>query len=367
MRLDPVQASPLVERSQRAVDLTSGMVGQALPSVTAGGHLEAAVMDQALETATNALTEWALTLPADDHRASILLNELNAVRLAAQAHELDRRRDSVAALHEALRRLRGATSVDELTNRVPHEAAKLGFDRVLFSWVENRCWVPVGIHTSAGPEEARAVMAAGTSPHRTLTDLLEGEMVRSRRSMIVRDALDHPRVHPDIQAVMHSHAYVAAPVVTTSGVVGFINADQNSETGTVDAFDRDLIAMFTEGVGLALERASLMDEVASIRTRVGRQADAMRALLVDIDDGEHHPLTDAPDEPRRSLPAYSLTRREEEVLGLVAAGLSNADIAARLYVAQGTAKTHVKNLLHKLGVENRAQAAAIFHRSHPNG
>jgi len=64
---------------------------------------------------------------------------------------------------------------------------------------------------------------------------------------------------------------------------------------------------------------------------------------------------------KASLPD-GLTPREGEVLTLIAAGLANQEIARKLFISEGTVKTHINNLFAKIGARDRAQAVAYAFR-----
>jgi DNA-binding NarL/FixJ family response regulator len=78
------------------------------------------------------------------------------------------------------------------------------------------------------------------------------------------------------------------------------------------------------------------------------------------------PVVDVVEAPTSELPEYEeLTPREQEVLRLIAAGKSNREIAAALYISERTVKNHVNSILRRLNLRDRTQAAiwaTQFHR-----
>lgn len=102
-------------------------------------------------------------------------------------------------------------------------------------------------------------------------------------------------------------------------------------------------------VAIAQAKAALTDFE---RLEATRHADAAGALLRSLGA------------PVRTGPKGigALTKREAEILQLIGAGLSNPEIGDRLYITRKTVETHVGNLLSKLGLRNRAEAAAFVTR-----
>jgi DNA-binding NarL/FixJ family response regulator len=108
--------------------------------------------------------------------------------------------------------------------------------------------------------------------------------------------------------------------------------------------------------GFLLKRSRAEDFVAAIRTVHHSDSllfpEAVRELVATR--GRHE---------RDGLAEAGLSEREQEVLRLVCRGLSNQEIAAELYVSVETVKTHVRNLLSKLGVRDRIQAVIRAYES----
>jgi DNA-binding CsgD family transcriptional regulator len=106
---------------------------------------------------------------------------------------------------------------------------------------------------------------------------------------------------------------------------------------------------------------------ANARAANARAANARAANARAADDGAGHSAPLVPDgtaagEPVDELARFGLTDREREVLLLLADGRSNPEIAQALFISPKTASVHVSNILAKLGVGGRVEAAAVVHR-----
>lgn len=104
------------------------------------------------------------------------------------------------------------------------------------------------------------------------------------------------------------------------------------------------------------EARGLIDAVRTVARGEGLIAPSVtRRLIAEFAGATPVQPSEGPD--RAVLDA--LTRREREVLGCLGEGMSNAEIAVRLSMAEATVKTHVSRLLGKLGLRSRVQAAVL--------
>jgi DNA-binding CsgD family transcriptional regulator len=110
-------------------------------------------------------------------------------------------------------------------------------------------------------------------------------------------------------------------------------------------------------------RASVSACLSATREPIGRMLlmrDVTREkrINVDLSDSVARRLVEMAGGEQTNGPLAQLTRREREVLALLAEGLTNSGIAARLHVSLNTVASHLKNVYPKLHVSSRAQAAA---------
>lgn len=130
---------------------------------------------------------------------------------------------------------------------------------------------------------------------------------------------------------------------------------------TTYADDRSIMAAIEAGARGYLTKDSGAEEIRTAIETVRRgnallEPAVQARLLESLARGRHafNPTSELPD---------GLTPREAEVLALIAGGLSNQEIATRLFVSEATVKTHINNLFSKIGARDRAQAVTYAYRN----
>ena len=145
-------------------------------------------------------------------------------------------------------------------------------------------------------------------------------------------------------------------------IVGLPEAPKVIVLTTFDADEDVLRALRSGAAGFLLKDTPpdrLVDAVRSVAAGQPMLSPSVTAQLIAAVAAPAAPQN--PSRMRAQRLLQDLTDREREVAGAVARGLSNAEIAAELYMGVPTVKTHVGRLFDKLGVENRVQVAIIVH------
>ncbi|WP_137846442.1 response regulator transcription factor [Microbacterium sp. 2FI] len=162
---------------------------------------------------------------------------------------------------------------------------------------------------------------------------------------------------PDMDGITATRLLVADPHVAAAVVI-------------VTTFDRDdylFDALGAGASGFLLKNAGPEELVSAVRVAAAGDAllapEVTRRVIARFTDGsDGGPGEAAAPAAPRPAPAIELTDREGEVLRLLAQALSNAEIAERLFIGEATVKTHVSNVLQKLGARDRVAAVVYAHR-----
>jgi DNA-binding CsgD family transcriptional regulator len=298
------------------------------------------------------------------------LIELHQVQRELIEQRLVQRLEALERVRDGLARLRELGPVSEILRHAPAElSASCGLDRVLLSQVRDSELVPTHAYFRDDPDGAeRAVEALREAPLALEYPVIETELMRRRRATIVRNPPGNPRAGNPPLPVEEGLSYVAAPVVLDGRAIGFFHgahADRH-----VESLERDAVWAFADGFAQVFERAVLRRRVREQRRQLRQLVTWTDAMAADLSEGaielevEAEPAS-APSvrlevEPDSGRLGDLLTRRELDVLRLMARGDSNKTIAIELVVSEGTVKFHVKNILRKLRAANRVEAASRY-------
>jgi LuxR family transcriptional regulator, regulator of acetate metabolism len=283
-------------------------------------------------------------------------------------------------VQEALAHLRSMESPAQMISQATKELCDtFGFDRAVMFRVAGSELVGVSVHIPRDPAWATELLDVTDRVHLPLKHMLfETELLRRRRGMVLRDAPNDPRGFQPLIEAFRTSCYAAVPIMPSDRVIGFLHADHFYAGRDVDEQELDVLCAYAEGFGFAFERTVLRERVRLQREHAARLVTATSATMDEI---AHAGVELAPGSvdllgPRTALPAPGhavaptgqtrldtlLTRREIEVLGLMAEGQTNAGIATRLVISEGTVKSHVGHVLRKMRAANRAEAVSRYLR-----
>ena len=378
----PATVTECAEQARELMRVTAVVLGvEEIYPMSSDSDLHA--LDEALLAARLGLTqhlELAALSPRrqPDHVVAALMLRLELTQLSIKDAILADHRDKVCGAREAVNRLRRAVSAADLAERAPVEAHRMAFSRVLFSRIQRGIWFACSAFAGADEELAQRMVSVGlANPRRLSGPLPENEMVRRGVPILVRDAQSNPHVHPELVALTKTTTYVAAPVFSWGKPIAFLHADRDTDESGVQPFDRDVLGMFAEGLGVAFERNLMVDRLQAMRRAADDHLRAANTLadeftleVMDLAEPATKPIERLLSvEPAQPMTEHhdrevsgALTAREADVLRGLAAGKTNAQIAVSLVVTEGTIKTHVKHILRKLGATNRTEAVARYHR-----
>jgi DNA-binding CsgD family transcriptional regulator/tetratricopeptide (TPR) repeat protein len=233
-------------------------------------------------------------------------------------------------------------------------------------WVSELCRSALGVEAAVA-EQARARHAG--AEERAARELAEGLLGHVRAVTTAPDVWPTPVVDANRRTAEAELSRVTGP------------ADPGRWAAAAEAWEalgypwqegyarwRQAEALLAQGAprpdaAAALVRAGALADQLDARLLAAEVGSLARRARIDLPDAAGGRAQDGPPPEEQAVTdELGLTPREREVLALVADGRTNRQIAEALFISNKTASVHVSNILAKLGVANRGEAAAVAHR-----
>ncbi|MBD0860319.1 LuxR family transcriptional regulator [Gordonia sp. zg691] len=311
-------------------------------------------------------------------RAAELLTDIEGVRRHRIAARIDSQRRCLDGIREIYTRLPEVPRAGLPVAVTTQVCDSLGFAKSMYSAVRGRVWAPTTIAISrqlGGFGELRRavdghVVPQGAAPR-------EEDLMRHPRGMAVEYADTLHDTYKPLIDLSNPQGYVVVPVTVAGQVCAILHADRHDVP--IASTDLDALQVVGEVCALAEEAAVVRSRIDSENRRLRDELIAMERVLSDLEstrvsfgevasgerwDGEQRDGERQQGSANRST-SIRLTAREHEVLREVAGGLPNAEIATRLYMSEGTVKTHLRRVYRKLGISTRSEAAASYRSMYP--
>ena len=186
-----------------------------------------------------------------------------------------------------------------------------------------------------------------------------GVVITERRPYISNDVehdpmrVGQPPGHPVVRT------FLGVPLTLGAEVIGMIGvANKNKGYGPDD---QRLLSTFANQVAVAIDNAGLYQHQQEMIARLQQLHEHLsRAERDELVSLERERLAAAfRVEPGGSRPRPRLNQSQQEILRLLADGFSNREIASKIHLSENTVKSHVQEILRKLGARNRVQAAVL--------
>jgi DNA-binding CsgD family transcriptional regulator len=274
---------------------------------------------------------------------------------------------ALVGVRHALATLHTSRSLQDLYDRATQALCDhCGFDRAVVFRLQGYEMIPQSVYFAGDAAWADEFQAIGVqTPMRIDYDIVETEMISTREPMLVPEAQSNPRGFKPLVEASRTRSYTAAPLVPENVIIGFVHVDCYFQDRDVTPQDRDVIGAFTEGLGYAIQRTSLLREVQSQRSRIRRLRSVVDEMLGEVSEAVAAIELGAGDEDRPSapvlaVPAFEITRREADILRLLEDGATDDEIAAQLGIPRTSLAWHVDQMLEKLGAASREHAVSRF-------